>query len=97
MNLLAEQPYIKVERQVTSINQTEIEHVRKMYLYDEKIVTRHREFLIEEVMDMSYRPIGGSGGLLYIHTIRGVFSYTVKTSPEPFIQIFNEEIQKNSH
>jgi len=96
MYLLAEQPYVKVERQVGSIDQQDIEYQRTIYLYDEKIVTQHREFSIQDVMDMSYRPIGSSGGLLYLHTLKGVYSYTVKSSPQSFISIFKEQM-KNSH
>ncbi|WP_100011555.1 hypothetical protein [Lentibacillus sediminis] len=90
MKLIAEQPYTKIERQVKSIEQVDVEHHRTMYLYDEKVVTQHHEFPIRDVFDMSYRFIGGQGGLLYLHTSRGVFPYTVKSSPEQFVAAFKE-------
>ncbi|WP_249869526.1 hypothetical protein [Oceanobacillus saliphilus] len=90
MNLIAEQPYIKIVREVSSIEQIDVEHKRKMYLYEEKIVTKHREFSIDDVLDVSYRFIGGDGGLLYLHTNYGVYSYIVKTSPEAFVEAFKE-------
>ncbi|PAV31644.1 hypothetical protein CIL05_03020 [Virgibacillus profundi] len=93
MYLLAEQPYIKVQREVNSIEQINIEHQRMIYLYDEKIVTQNREFPIEDVMDISYRFIGASGGLLYLHTSKGVFSYTVKTSPEQFVKVYKDHMK----
>lgn len=94
MRLIAVQPYIKVERTVSSIQQEDVEDERKIYLYDDKVMTRHREFPTNEVMDMSYRTFGDKGGLLYIHTLKGVFSYTVKSSPEQFIQAFKKHIKE---
>ncbi|GAA0607308.1 hypothetical protein GCM10009001_25760 [Virgibacillus siamensis] len=88
MKLLAEQPYIKVTRVVNSIEQKDVEEERVLYLYDETLVTEHRQFPIQDILDISYRTVGSSGGLLYLHTIKGVFSYTVKTSPEAFIRAF---------
>ncbi|WP_174615125.1 hypothetical protein [Virgibacillus ihumii] len=88
MKLIAKQPYIKVTRVVNSIEQKDVEEERMLYLYDEKLVTEHRQFPIQNVLDISYRTVGSNGGLLYLHTIKGVFSYTVKTSPEAFIRAF---------
>lgn len=95
MYLIAQHPYFKVEREVSSIDQRNIEHERTIYLYTDKVVTQHRTFLISEVLDISYRTFGEAGGLLYIHTIGGLFSYTVKSSPQKFIEAF-EENGKNS-
>lgn len=88
--LLATQQYVKVIREVDSITQTNSEHARTMYLYEHKVVTKYREFPIEHVIDMSYRFIGEKGGLLYLHTNKGVFSYVVKVSPEEFVKAFKE-------
>lgn len=93
MRLIAEQPYIKVKREVSSIEQKEIEFRRTIYLYDEKVVTEHREFPIKDLLDMSYRLIGGTGGLLYLHTSKGVFSYTVKSSPEQFVKAYRDYVK----
>lgn len=94
MHVIAVQPYIKMERQVSSIKQQDVEHERVVTLYSDRVKTEHREFEIDEVHDMSYRTFGDEGGLLYIHTIRGVFSYTVKSSPEQFINAFKKHINK---
>ncbi|WP_087973806.1 hypothetical protein [Oceanobacillus rekensis] len=88
MNLIAEQAYVKIVREVSSLDQIDIEQKRMIYLYDEKIVTQHREFLIENVLDISYRFIGSDGGLLYLHTTNGVYSYILRTSPEAFVKAF---------
>lgn len=96
MCLIAEQPYVKVEREITSIEQLKTEHERTIYLYTDKIVTQHREFSIKNVLDISYRTFGKEGGLLYIHTSGGLFTYTVKTSPQAFIDAFEEKAKKFS-
>lgn len=89
MRLLAEQSYIKIQRELTSIQQRDIEEERTLFLYDNKVVTKHREFPIENVIDISYRKFGRDTGLLYIHTNTGVFTYTVKTSTKEFIAAFH--------
>lgn len=94
MYLIAEQQYVKVERIVSSISQVDTEHQRTMYLFNEKLVTKHREFPIQDIIDMSYRSIGGKGGLLYVHTTNGVYSYTVKSSPLPFLNAFKKYVKK---
>lgn len=94
MNLIDVQPYYKVQREVSSIDQKNIELERHLYLYPDKVVTEHREFSINEIMDMSYRQFGKTGGLLYLHTLRGVFSYNVKVSPQTFIDSYKEYIGK---
>jgi hypothetical protein len=88
MSLIAQHPYIKIERKVTSIEQFEIEHDRIIYLYNNKVVTQNREFPIKDVMDFSYREIANQGGILYLHTLQGVYTYIVKSSPEAFITAY---------
>lgn len=85
MNWIAVQPYYKVEREVTGIEQKTVVHDRFMYLYEYKIVTGFREFPIDHVFDISYRQMGGEGGLLYLHTKQGVYSYTVNADPRKFM------------
>ncbi|MFS0673418.1 hypothetical protein [Ornithinibacillus sp. 179-J 7C1 HS] len=95
MELLAKQEYFKVERKVDRITQVDVEHKRYLELYPDKIKSKHREFPIEEILDISYREIGGEGaGLLYLHTTRGVFSYMLKSSPTHFIEIFKQRVKE---
>ncbi|WP_068674110.1 hypothetical protein [Oceanobacillus sp. Castelsardo] len=96
MKVIAKQPYVKVERQIKSVELIRIEHRRTIYLYDNRIVTEHREFPIKDVLDISYRFIG-DGGLLYLHTSRGVYSYNVKSSPEDFVQACKKHIASYPH
>ena len=88
MSYLVAQPYIKISREVTSIEQRDVEHERTLYLYHDKVVTAYREFPIEKVIDMSYRKFGTNNGLLYVHTTSGLYTYTVKTSTDHLIETF---------
>lgn len=88
MKLISQHPYIKIERKVTSLEQIEIEHSRVIYLYDEKVVTQNREFPISIVTDFSYREIANHGGMLYLHTLSGLYTYQVKSSPKEFITMY---------
>lgn len=94
MEWIAVQPYYKVERKITSIEQIIVVDDRLMYLYKERIVTRHREFPIMDVFDLSYKPIGKEGGLLYLHTVQGVYPYTVAADPQRFIDAYKDLIQR---
>ncbi|WP_054024890.1 hypothetical protein [Bacillus sp. FJAT-28004] len=88
MNCIAIQHYYKVEREITNSEQKTVVDERLMYLYKEKIVTKYREFPIAEVFDLSYKPIGGTGGILYLHTLQGVFSYMISADPAFFIAAY---------
>lgn len=88
MSLIAQHPYIKTERIVTSTEQVEIEHDRIIYLYSDRVVTQNREFPIKDVMDFSYREIANQGGMLYLHTLQGIYTYVVKSSPKAFISAY---------
>ncbi|MGM8212285.1 hypothetical protein ACLIBH_05740 [Virgibacillus sp. W0430] len=89
MRLIATQPYIKVIREVTSVEKKEVEQERILYLYEDKVVTEYREFPLKIVLDMSYRRIGSAGGLLFLHTTKGMYAYTVKTETSTFINAFH--------
>ncbi|ALS28151.1 hypothetical protein IJ21_27550 [Paenibacillus sp. 32O-W] len=90
MTWLAAQPYYKVQREVSGLEQKTVVHDRTMYLYPDKIATERRQFPIGDVFDMSYRKMGGEGGMLYFHTKQGVYSYMVKDDPRNFIGAFKE-------
>ncbi|GAB6931241.1 hypothetical protein JCM10914A_52240 [Paenibacillus sp. JCM 10914] len=88
MSWIAVQPYYKIQRVVDGIEQRTEEQGREMFLYQDKIVTQYREFPIKQVFDLSFRPMGDGGGLLYLHTQQGVYSYTVKHDPQSFIKAY---------
>lgn len=87
MDWVAVQAYQKVQREVNGLEQKAIVDERTMYLYTDRVVTRYREFSLQQVFDMSYRKLG-EGGLLYLHTGTGVYSYQVRDDPQAFIQAF---------
>lgn len=94
MGLLAVQPYVKVQRQIIDAEIVHEEENRQIYLYHDRLVTKHRQFSTRDISDLSFRKMGEEGGLLYVHTSRGIFSYTVPSSPEPFIKAFRIHIKK---
>jgi hypothetical protein len=90
MEYIAKHPYYKVEREVTAIEQKNIEYERMLYLYEDKIKTYRREFPAEQVFDISYREVTAGEAILYLHTSRGVFSYPTKEDPTDFISAFKD-------
>ncbi len=90
MGFIASHPYTKIERIVNSIEQKDIEHERTIRLYDDKITTQYREFPIEDVLDISQKKVGPVGGILYVHTKSGVFTYTIHKAADSFIQAFQQ-------
>lgn len=94
MDIIAKHPYIKVIREVTGLEKTETKDHRELKLYKSKLTTRHREFLIEDLIDVATRIIGEDGGLIFIHTTRGLFTYTVETIDQNFIHTVSNLIQE---
>lgn len=88
--IISVQPYYKVERIVTSMNQDSVVHQRKLVLYPSKITSAYREFHISEVYDISYKHMGEDQGVLYLHTKQGVFPFLVATEPDDFICEFRK-------
>lgn len=82
--------YQKVGRELSEDGQHAIVQERTMYMYRDGIATKYRRFRIVEVLDMSYRSIGTEGGLFYLHTTRGVFTYMVAVDPVDFMARFRE-------
>ena len=87
-NYIEKQPYIKVIREIGSVEKTSYKDKRNLYLYKDKLVTAYRTFNLENVLDISYKVIQGKGGILFVHTNHGVYSYTLETSPSSFISAF---------
>ncbi|WP_159881417.1 hypothetical protein [Paenibacillus puerhi] len=87
-HILAEHPYYKIVRTVTATEQSYIPEERVMCLFVSKITTRHREFPLHEVYDISYRRMGAEEGILYLHTRQGVYPFNVKSDPASFIEAF---------
>lgn len=96
MSWIAEQSYYKVERIMTGIDMKTVKEPRRMLLYAERLQTMRRNFMLDDVYDLSFRPMGDEGGILYVHTDHGVYAYTVPDDPAPFIQAFKRHKGRGS-
>ncbi len=97
MELIVKHPYIKVIREVTKLEKKEIKENRELKLYENKLTTRHREFSIDDLIKVATRKIGETGGLIFIHTESGIFTYTVEKIDEKFIHTVNNLIRKRKN
>lgn len=93
MKQIAVQPYYKIERELNSTGQHYLTDEREMVLYEDRLITHRREFSLKDIFDMSYRRLGAGEGLFYLHTSKGVFSYTIRQDPSRFIHAFQENEQ----
>lgn len=94
MTLIAELPYYKIERIITGTEQKTMKQLRKLKLYADHIQTRYRIFSLRDVHDLSFRSLGEEGGILFIHTNHGVYSYTVPHDPAGFLQAYQLTVQR---
>ncbi|TXC93113.1 hypothetical protein FS935_02670 [Metabacillus litoralis] len=91
MEIIAKIPYVIVNRKIEDNTQLHKEEEHKITLSCERVVTSFDSFLLEEVLDISFRFFSSEEmGLLYLHTTKGMYSYTVKTSPQHFIEQFKQ-------
>ncbi|OLS33709.1 hypothetical protein [Bacillus sp. MRMR6] len=95
MRLIASQSYLTVTRVIKWNKQHYITNEHELYLYEEKIVTKMEQFLIEDVYDITYRPFSTEFGFLYLHTNRGVFPFRTKNKPYQFIEEY-KGLRKNN-
>ncbi len=94
--MLAKQHYFKVVRTISSIAQQETEEKRTLYLFQDHITSKHHEFPLTTVHDLSYKKIGDHGGMLFLHVDHGVYPYVVKESPLTFIELCKRQIGKTT-
>jgi hypothetical protein len=90
VRLIASQSYLTVTRLIKWNKQQYITNEHELYLYEEIIVTNNGQFLIEEVLDITYKPSSTEFGFLYLHTTRGVFPFRTKNTPYQFIEKYEE-------
>lgn len=94
-SFIKSQPYIKVIRQVDRIEKREIREQRYLYLYEDRLESKFHSFTLSEIMDLSFKKLQGDGGILFIHTDHGVYSYTVNSSPECFMEACKHQISQD--
>ncbi|BCB05326.1 hypothetical protein [Bacillus sp. KH172YL63] len=83
--LICSQPFMKTERRIEDNRQITVETEEYLYLYSDRIVTPKRTFVIKDVMDVTSRALSAYYTFLYLHTIEGVWTFVVRSSPEQFI------------
>lgn len=86
----AHHPYIKVTRKIEDNIQKSMEEQHVMKLSTNGIQTTSETFSLDEVLDVSYRDTSQQLGLLYLHTTKGLYAYTVRINPHFFIMKFRK-------
>lgn len=84
--------YSRTEKYIEKFEQKYSMHTYTLSLYYYKIVTEAHTFELEIISDISYKPFSTSGGLLYLHTNEGVFTYILENDPEIFINAVKERL-----
>ena len=90
MNPISTQLCIFIERKIERLEKKIIEQKFELELYSHKICLREKEYLIDNVFDISYRNATEEVGFLYLHTNEGVIPTLTKTDPKPFIESFRK-------
>jgi hypothetical protein len=80
---------MKTERRIEDNQQFTVETEEHLYLYSDRIVTPTKSFTISDVMDVTSKPLSAYYTFLYLHTIEGVWTFVVKSSPEQFISHYH--------
>jgi hypothetical protein len=88
VEILANLPYIIITRSIENNIQFQREEEHAITLSSQRVCTSFDSFLLDEVLDISYRFFSKEMGFLYLHTTKGMHAYAVKTSPQSFIEIF---------
>ncbi|WP_100331140.1 hypothetical protein [Bacillus xiapuensis] len=86
----ATQSYKLIRREIKQGQQHIYQEEAHLHLFQDKVTTASHEFALHEVHDMSYRRFSAGFVFFYLHTIRGVFSYLVTTSPDQFIDTYQQ-------
>ncbi|WP_026560772.1 hypothetical protein [Bacillus sp. J37] len=90
IEVLANIRYMKVTRVIEKNVQNHREEEHVITLTTKGIETSCDTFSLAEVLDISFRDFSQQLGLLYLHTTKGMYSYTVRINPQIFIKKFKE-------
>lgn len=93
--MLSSQKYVIVNRTVKNNSQYSLETEEVIFLFEDKIITASDHFHINEVLDISFKLLSGTVGFLYLHTIKGLYSYVVKSEPHQFIDAYKQLMESN--
>ncbi|MFJ8065252.1 hypothetical protein ACIQYS_11530 [Psychrobacillus sp. NPDC096426] len=81
--------YFEIERKIDfyyQMQQIEIQY--ELQLNTEGITTARHQFELGHVHDISHKSFSFGGGILYLHTNQGVFSYKIQDNPTPLMHAF---------
>ncbi|MBD8068009.1 3-isopropylmalate dehydratase [Bacillus sp. PS06] len=90
MGEISKQSYIVMDRVIENNQQITVQTRKELYLYHESIESSDNTFLLSNVLDVSYKSGSSNFGVLYLHTIQGLFPYQVDTDPAEFIMKYYE-------
>ncbi|WP_144511856.1 hypothetical protein [Bacillus sp. FJAT-22090] len=81
--------YIEIEREIDFYYQMKQNEMRfELQLNIEGITSARHQFELCNVHDLSHKPFSFGGGILYLHTNQGVFSYQIQDDPDSFMLAF---------
>ncbi|TYR81518.1 hypothetical protein FZC66_06670 [Priestia megaterium] len=82
--------YTRITRKIKFHQQHYIKTEHDLHLFQDRIQTANKAFVLDHVLDISYKPFSLKSGLLYLHTNQGVFTYEVMTDPYSFIEEYKK-------
>lgn len=89
LKIICSQPYITVKRTIEGNVQRIREKTEFLHLLEDKILSAIDQFPLESVHDVSFKQISSFTGFLYLHTNKGVYSYTVPDKPVQFMEEYH--------
>jgi hypothetical protein len=81
--------YTIVEREIDYYYQMQkYETHHELMITPQVVTSANKEFTIQDVSDVSYKPFSSEAGILYLHTTQGVFPFNIHSNPQAFIETF---------
>lgn len=90
MSIIYSQQFIITTRSIDLGQQHYTDTEQFIDLYEDKIITPLKKFLLYQVFDVSYKSLSDESGFLYLHTNQGVFPFKVNSSPHRFIEEYHK-------
>lgn len=93
-HIIARIPYFLVDQKIVFNEKVTNKTIHYIDLYNHHIKTAHDVFDLENIRDISYRPLSKNDGFLYLHTHQGTFPYKIEVNPKSFINtVFSQKSQ----
>lgn len=81
--------YTEVERSIDFFYQMQkITMHHELTVTPVVVTTARAKFMLNQVLDVSYKPFSSESGILYLHTNQGVFPFNIHSNPQTFIDTF---------